>query len=368
MKRIYYGLPLLAALILACHKEEPSDPVGDPPPVIDTPQVSPVIFDLAHVPYDSLSEYLFYQGALKDLNPSYGVLPYEVITPLFSDYAHKKRFVWMPEGVKASYVSDSTVLDFPNGAVLIKNFYYDHVQPEDVTRILETRLLFKRNGAWEFADYVWNAEQTEATLDLVGSNVPIAWLNDDGSAHSTTYRIPSGAECQTCHKRNNLPIPIGPKPQNLNKDVTYSGGAMNQLSKWVDMGYLEAGYPAQIATVVAWDDPTQSLNDRVRAYVDMNCSHCHANDRHCDYRPMRFAWKETVDPANLGICVAPDDPLLPQHSHIVKPGNLERSLMYYRINATDETVRMPLLGRTVIHEEGRQLIADWILSLTQTCN
>jgi len=69
----------------------------------------------------------------------------------------------------------------------------------------------------------------------------------------------------------------------------------------------------------------------------------------------------------LGVCVAPDDPLLPQHSHIVKPMNLERSLLYYRISATDETERMPLLGRTIVHEEAQQLIADWINSLTQIC-
>jgi hypothetical protein len=197
--------------------------------------------------------------------------------------------------------------------------------------------------------------------------VPMSWVNDDGTPKSTTYRIPSDAECHTCHKRNNLPIPIGPKPQNLNKVYNYSDGVMNQLAKWQQMGYLN-GYPSDIMTTVAWDDPTQSLNDRVRAYVDMNCSHCHASERHCDYRPMRYAWKESVLDANLGICVEPHDPLLPQHTHIVKPGNLERSLMYYRINSSDETVRMPLLGRTLIHEEGRALIQEWILSLTQTCN
>jgi uncharacterized repeat protein (TIGR03806 family) len=366
MKKVLLALVLMSAFVSACRKEEAEDvPVTpDPPPT----QTSPVVFDMTQVPYGVLSTYNFFLGNMADLAPVYGVLPYDVITPLFSDYAHKKRFLWMPAGVKATYVDDKSVLDFPNGAVMIKNFYYDHVLPEDATRIIETRLLFKRNGAWEFADYIWNAEQTEATLDLVGSYVPLTWLNDDGTQHSTTYRVPSAAECQTCHKRDNLPIPIGPKPQNLNMDLAYSDGTMNQLTKWNQFGYLNSGYPSNIETVVRWDDPTASLNDRVRAYVDMNCSHCHAADRHCDYRPMRFAWSETVDPAMLGVCVAPDDPLLPQQTHIVKPGNLERSLLYYRISATDETVRMPLLGRTVVHEEGRQLIQDWILSLTQVCN
>lgn len=358
MKRALYAIPVLVCLAASCQKDE-EDPITPDPP--DPNPVSPVVFDANNLA-DSLSEFFFFQGDISAQQPTYGVLPYDVLTPLFSDYAHKKRFIWMPTGTSAVYVNDSTVLDFPDGTVIIKTFYYDHVQPQDVTVLVETRLLYKHAGSWHFADYIWNAEQTEAVQDLTGSYKDLSWVNDDGTPKSTEYRIPSEAECQTCHKRNNNPIPIGPKPQNLNKVYNYSDGPMNQLAKWQEMGYLQS-YPSNIATTVAWDDPTQSLTDRVRAYVDMNCSHCHANDRHCDYRPMRFAWNETVVLSNLGVNVAPDEPLLPQHTHIVKPGNLERSLLYYRINSVDETVRMPLLGRTLIHDEGRALIEEWIMSL-----
>src|SRR5262245_27073689 len=67
---------------------------------------SPVNFDPALVPYDSLSTYSFFAGAMADLQPAAGLLPYAPITPLFSDGAHKSRFVWMPEGASAHYVSD----------------------------------------------------------------------------------------------------------------------------------------------------------------------------------------------------------------------------------------------------------------------
>ena len=89
--------------------------------------------------------------------------------PLFTDYVHKLRYVWMPAGSKASYVSDGEVFDFPEGAVIIKNFYYDNVQPGNTRRILETRLMIKKYGAWIFADYVWNDDQTEAMYNLSGS-------------------------------------------------------------------------------------------------------------------------------------------------------------------------------------------------------
>jgi uncharacterized repeat protein (TIGR03806 family) len=265
-------------------------------------------------------------------------------------------------------VADSVVLDFPDGAVMIKNFYYDHVQPDDERRIIETRRSVQTSGEWHFADYVWNDAQTEAVLDLNGSNTPVQWLDDLGVLRNVMYRIPSEVECKTCHKASNIAIPIGPKPQNIKKPFTYPEGTMDQMAKWEAMGYLTSGYPATIETVAKWDDPYADLNDRVRAYVDVNCSHCHSEGRHCDYRPMRFAWHETTVPENLGICVPPDDPIEPSQDYIVSAGHPERSMLYYRINSTAEAVRMPLFGRTLIHEEAVTLFHDWINSLSPPCD
>jgi uncharacterized repeat protein (TIGR03806 family) len=363
MTRHILPLLFLFVVLFSCAKEDPEGPVVDPPP-----PASPVVLDLAQVPYDSLSTYNFFSGDMAALQPVYGVLPYAPINALFSDYAHKERFVWMPSGAQATYAGDSAVLNFPEGAVLIKNFYYDQVQPQNTRRILETRLLIRRNGEWLLAEYIWNAAQTEAILTTNGVNETISFVDDNGVLRTVDYRYPSPAECHTCHKDGDANIPIGPKPQNLNSDLAYSNGTWNQLEQWMGAGYLANSLPASINTTARWDDPAQSLTDRVRGYVDMNCAHCHANGKYCDYRPMRFAWSETDDLANLGVCVAPADPLLPVHSHIVKPGNTEKSLLFYRISSVQDGVRMPLLGRTLVHEEGRQLIEQWINSLTTTCN
>ncbi len=361
MKRTVLLILLMLIVVMACNHDD------DPMPPTEV-EVSPVVYDPTSMPYDSLSTYNFFTGNIADLVPVYGVLPFAPITPLFSDYAHKSRFVWMPVGAKASYVDDNTPLDFADGTILIKNFWFDNVQPNNVKRILETRLLFKRNGLWEFANYKWNDQQTEATLDLVGSFAPLQWLDDNSQAHDVVYRIPSEAECFVCHKRNDVPEPIGPKPRNLNSTYNYPDGPMNQLDKWIATGYLEANVPDVIETTAKWDDPNVDINDRVRAYVDMNCAHCHSDDKHCDYRPMRFAWSETSDPVNLGVCVPPDDQLTPDLTHIVARGFTQRSMLYYRASSTDETVRMPLLGRTVVHTEAVQLFGDWITAMSPPCN
>lgn len=354
---------LSSVMAIGCEKE--GEPIPSPGPEEST---DPVNVNLDQVPYATLSEYQFFVGEMKDQQPQESVLPYALISKLFTDYAEKKRFVWMPDGTSASYVDDHQLLDFPFGTVIIKNFYYDGVLPSGDTRIIETRLLINRNGVWEFAEYVWNDEQTEAYLDLDGSYTPVSWVDGNGVQRDLEYRIPSGTECLVCHKKNSLPIPIGPKPQNLNADYSFSDGVMNQLDKWNEKGYLADGYPDDIVTVVKWDDPSQDLRDRVRSYIDINCGHCHAEGSHCDYRPMRFAYAETESDENLGICVEPDEELEPQLTHIIASGNIDRSMLYYRISSTDEAVRMPLLGRSIVHEEAVEMIREWIESLDPPCN
>lgn len=58
---------------------------------VDLPEdpISPVFLDLELVPYQKLSEYVFFEGDMKNQMPVYGVLPYEPISSLFTDYAKK---------------------------------------------------------------------------------------------------------------------------------------------------------------------------------------------------------------------------------------------------------------------------------------
>jgi uncharacterized repeat protein (TIGR03806 family) len=340
--------------------------------------VSPVAVDLTQVPYPKLSDYKFFEGDMKDQIPALNVIPYSPASALFTDYAHKKRFVWMPTGSKGTYVADSKVFELPVGAVLIKTFYYDNVQPSNTTRIIETRLMIRKASGWIFADYVWNEEQTEAYFDLNGSFTAVSWKDENNVIKSANYRIPSEVQCIICHKEKHLEnnvevtthIPIGIKPQNLNFNYDYGTITKNQLTKWIEQGYLENNFslPAPENTTVDYNDTSKSLELRARSYVDINCAHCHQQDRHCDYRPMRFDFKDTGATnglTNMGVCVNTSDmqDFDPALDKVVNPENPGRSMMYYRLNTTNEAYRMPLHGRTIIHEEGVALIEQWINSL-----
>jgi hypothetical protein len=206
----------------------------------------------------------------------------------------------------------------------------------------------------------------EAFFDLDGSNVSLQW-SENGVVSDVNYRIPSASECFTCHKRSDKAVPIGVRPHNLNKDLNYGDATMNQIQKWKDIGYLNE-VPSSIQTVLDWKNEENSLEQRVRGYMDINCAHCHSDNAHCSYRPLRLDYQSTEDLFNMGVCMTPDTELGNGTDFIVTPGNHSRSVLYYRMATVDEEHRMPLLGRTVVHQEAVDLVQEWINSLTLTCD
>src|SRR5262249_7667842 len=74
-------------------------------------------------PPEQLSSYGFFHGNGSTQDPVDGVIPYDINTPLFSDYTVKYRFVRLPPGTSAQY-HDTDVFDFPVGTTIIKTFAY----------------------------------------------------------------------------------------------------------------------------------------------------------------------------------------------------------------------------------------------------
>lgn len=353
-------LILFLVLVSSCTKDDGY--IGVAPE-----DISPVVFNIDSLPYDNLSEYNFFQDEISELNPVYGVLPYDLNSTLFSDYANKKRFLWMPKDSTAKYVNDYTPFDFPVGTILIKNFYYDNVLPEMNTKIIETRLMIKLEDDWSFANYEWNDAQTDASFTTDSRFLAFDW-EFNGETKSVNYKIPGFPECFTCHNKYGTPLPIGPKPQNINRDYLYPEGSKNQLVKWVEKGYLDENYPSYINSLVEWNDDAQPLDLRVRSYFDVNCAHCHSDESYCEYAPMRFEFNKTEDISNLGVCVESVFYINPDISHVVKPNEIEKSALFFRLNSNEDQYKMPLIGRTLNHSEGIELIEEWINSLSPNCN
>ena len=161
-------------------------------------------------------------------------------------------------------------------------------------------------------------------------------------------------------------IPIGTKPQNLNKVLQYGAAQMNQLQKWIEVGYLNPNMPTQFASTVDWKDTSKPLAQRAKSYLDINCAHCHTDGGHCDYTQIRLNFSNTDD--NLwGICT-PVNFWDVDASKIIYPGSAERSSIVLRMESNLTGPMMPMIGRSIVHEEGVALIREWIDQMTYNCD
>jgi len=302
----------------------------------------------------------------KNQIPNTGLHPFSLTQPLFTDYAHKYRFVYMPAGTKAAY-DDTEVFDFPVGSVLVKTFAYpaDFRKPDENIRLIETRLLIHQEKGWNAWAYVWNEDQTDAELKVAGKQLPVSWLDETGAERTINYVVPNKNQCKGCHTFNKAFSPIGPKARNLNSDFTYASGAQNQLDYWTAHGLVDgAPAPADAPSVPKIDDLTASLDRRARAYLDINCAHCHRLEGPASTSGLFLTYGETRKPAwgykKRPVAAGRGSGGL---DYDIAPGDPEKSILIYRLNSVDPGVMMPELGRTTIHEEGVALLREWIRSL-----
>jgi len=326
--------------------------------------------DVSAEPLENLSDYGFFIGDIKELQPAEGVLPYDLSSSLFSDYSHKARFVWMPEGTSVNY-STEHVMDWPIGAVLIKNFFYYHNESDlsQGRRLIETRLLVNRGEQWDAYGYSWNDEQTDAVYDVIGDIKEVSWVNAAGEDMNVDYIIPNKNQCKGCHAYDNKLKPIGPKARNINKVYDYVDGSKNQLEKWAETGYL-SGYSVDDdhPSVAVWnDEKSYSLHDRSMAYLDINCGHCH-NPKGAG----NTSGLTLLADSELGLKVGVYKATVSAgagtggHQYSIVPGNPDESIMVYRMNSNDPGAMMPELGRHMVHREGVDLIASWIRDMQNT--
>lgn len=305
--------------------------------------------------FSRLSEYGFFSGDLNKLVPAEFVYPYTLNAALFSDYAEKERFLYLPEGKKLEYVDDDN-FSYPDGCILIKNFFYRN---EDGGRqIVETRLLRKSEEMWQPLTYVWNESQTEAFFWPIGHNVEV-YNNTIGS--KLKYTVPDLNQCKNCHMKEGMVKPIGPSPANLNLTDEKSG--INQLLEMKNV-IVNIPDPKEITSYVDYNDDNKSLEDRARSYLHINCGSCHRSEGSAKTSGLDLTSGHDDDYA-LGINKAPIAAGKASGGRLydIVPGKPDESILLYRMENNDPAIRMPEIGRKVVHTEGVALIRRWIAEL-----
>jgi uncharacterized repeat protein (TIGR03806 family) len=317
---------------------------------------------LADTPAATLDAYhLFTDDAGR--RPNGGLTPYTLNTPLFSDYAEKTRYLYLPPGAKARYRATGA-LDLPVGATLVKTFAYpaDFRRPNEKVRAVETRLLIRKKVGWAAQTYVWNEDQTKAVLKRAGARLDVSFIDAKGQARQVDYAVPNANQCKECHALSKQIVPIGLKARNLNGAHPYAEGRENQLAHWVRTGLLEgAPAPEKAPRTAVWDDPSEPLEGRARAYLDGNCAHCHNPRGMASNSGLNLDLEENR-PSSLGVGKRPVAAGRGSGDLEVSiaPGHPEASILVHRMQSTEPGVMMPELGRSLVHEEGLALVREYI--------
>lgn len=320
-----------------------------------------------------LSDYGLFQFSINPRkNPSFPGINYDLNSELFTDNANKYRFVFLPKNKKIQYVEDE-VFKFPVGAVLVKTFALPlsiENNNAEQDEIIEVRILSKTVNGWLASTYRWNAELNDGFWLLSGDTIEFEISTPEGIVRGD-YKVPTHGQCNTCHNINGDVFPIGPKARNLNRTMMVStnglkiGGAEtmeNQLSQWQRLGLI-ANFPMidKVPYMPSWRDENNTLKDRSKAYLDINCAHCHRAEGSASLSGLSLEyWRKNLSHAH-GVC---------NSSHgwrgggfDIWPGDGEGSSIPQRMTLLAAPDRMPPIGRSIADQGAVALIKQWINSM-----
>jgi len=323
------------------------------------------------LPHEHLTDYCFFQGDLKELAPAEGVYPYDVAAALWSDHAAKQRMIVLPKGGKITF-DPGEKWQFPLGTILVKTFsFYDDFRDLSTPHhILETRLLILGDEGWTGHVYRWNDAQTEATLLVAGERVDVSYIDETGESYAEEYIVPNTNQCKSCHERDDKNTFLGPFTHQMNRPVVRDGKEVNQLDDMAQRGMFDGDLPA-VTGLPAFPDPFGDgpLDDRARAYLHANCSHCHRPGGGGGSSGLVLLQWENGTQKN-GICKEPAAAGAGTggHSYDIVPGHPEDSILIYRVSSTDPQIKMPELPNRIVDKKGVALLTEWISAMDpNTC-
>jgi hypothetical protein len=231
---------------------------------------------------------------------------FEVNSPLWTDGAHKQRWVVLKAGTSIGFKEKDDYYDYPDGAVFIKEFALDTVAGDSRSRIRwETRLLVNRKenqdpsrpdvlvDRWYGFSYKWRKDQKDADLLAdTGFKASVrTWPEGLGKpSRMKKWSFPSRDMCLQCHRtEQGMDLHgrsvLGFFTAQLNRPSSRDP-AVNQLDELFRLKVLSGVRPPFFDRSPRWlglDDKVEGkdansfevLEMKSRAYIAANCSGCH---------------------------------------------------------------------------------------------
>jgi hypothetical protein len=345
------------------------------------------------------------------------LIPYSVNAPLWSDGAHKQRYLALPGADSHIDFTTSRGWTFPDKTVLVKSFGLEMEEGNPASqRWIETRFLTNQQGEWFGYSYLWNDEQTEGRLvDSKGLDreytirVPRSQQNPQG-VRKQLWHYPSRTECMVCHSRA-ANFVLGLTELQMNKVHNYGKVADNQLRVLEHLGVLRVNWAGETKNAMREEARSKKMTEkqineymdrqtatrlqrepviskmlsfppekyrklvdpydrkanialRARSYLHANCAQCHVEAGGGNAQ-MELEFTTALDKMN----VVDIKPLhhtfdLPE-ARLIAPGHPERSVLLQRISRRKEGF-MPPLATSVVDGEAVKVMHEWIKQIKVT--
>jgi uncharacterized repeat protein (TIGR03806 family) len=331
-----------------------------------------------------LSETGLFQSVVSH-EPAVGVVAYSIHAPQWSDHATAERWLGLPNDTSIGLQNGPTkvegsmfsrTMDYPHDSVLMKTLSLELVHGDPSTkRKVETQILHFNGYDWRGYSYRWNDDQTDANLvDAIGDTA-IFDISDEsapGGNRHQTWQFPSRMECIRCHNPW-AEFSLAFNVAQLNRHEEETG--INQITKLKNMGVFhrspqdldpadsfaiaETAIPVnERPKLVDPFDDSLDINKRARAYLHVNCAHCHRFNGGGAAR-IYLPFDTTIFKTEA-INTRPTQGTFGIHdAMIIAPTDPYRSVLYFRM-AKSGPGHMPHVGSSYVDQPGLSLIHDWI--------
>ena len=300
-----------------------------------------------------------------------GLIPYSVNAPLWADGAHVERFIALPGDSQIEMsAADGVGWSFPDGTALIQTFALNIEVGNPTSRHrIETRLLTRQQGEWVGYSYIWNDEQTDATLVDADGTDRIFTLQDSSlpkGSREQSWHYPSREECMDCHSRAANYV-LGLTTLQMNKVHNYGAVSDNQLRTLNHINVFKKPLSKPLEEYPKLVDPYNPkgpLNARARSYLHAACANCHVHTGGGNARIVLDFTTALDKTYSVGFRPQHDVYGIP-NAMLVAPGDPERSILYQRV-ARRGKGQMPPLATSQQDLQAVQLLYDWILQMKPT--
>ncbi len=287
------------------------------------------------------------------LKPASGVHPYEINSEAWADGADVIRHFAIPPGdgiLARSGENQRKSWQLPDGTALARTIGRSNA--DGFIRI-ETQVMHQDRGEWRFLTYRWREDQTDADLVPETGETQPCQVGDLTLSH----RFPSRAECAACHtQRFFFALAFG--TEQLSRG--------DQLAKLVNLGLFRKGQeprPEEHPPLADPRDPEAPIEARARAYLHVNCAHCHRETGLGGRAQFELLhWLDLADTGAIDARPLVGLPGIGEEDRVIAPGRPDLSELVRRM-AIRGPNQMPLIGTDQVDEKGLALIREWISSL-----